>query len=77
MNQSRRERIATAKMAVSNVVQAAEQQAQDTVRQTYTLPDLVERAERDGVLASSTGKAYAEDVVNIEGVQELFIFDAQ
>ncbi|TFZ33782.1 diguanylate cyclase, partial [Pseudomonas syringae] len=50
MNQSKRERVATAKISVSNIVLAAEQQAQDTLRQAdNTLRHLVERVEHDGV----------------------------
>ncbi|WP_226507260.1 sensor domain-containing diguanylate cyclase [Pseudomonas sp. MWU16-30317] len=81
MNQSRRERVATAKIAVSNIVRAAEQQAQDTVRQAdNTLRDLVERVEHDGVAGDQQvrlAKLMAQDVVNVEGIQGLFIYDAQ
>ncbi|SDI96148.1 diguanylate cyclase (GGDEF) domain-containing protein [Pseudomonas flavescens] len=81
MNQSRRERLATAKIAVSNIVRAAEQQAQDTVRQAdNTLRDLVERVEHDGVAGEQQArmtKLMVEDVVNVEGIQGLFIYDAQ
>ncbi|WP_104698357.1 diguanylate cyclase [Pseudomonas syringae group genomosp. 3] len=81
MNQSRRERVATAKIAVSNIVQAAEQQAQDTVRQAdSTLRDLVERVEHDGVAGDQhvrLAKLMAQDVVNVEGIEGIFIYDAQ
>ena len=81
MNQSSRERVATAKIAVSNIVLAAEQQAQDTVRQAdNTLRDLVERVEHDGVEGdqqSRLAKLMAQDVVNVDGIQGLFIYDAQ
>jgi diguanylate cyclase (GGDEF)-like protein len=81
MNQSQRERIATAKIAVSNIVRAAEQQAQDTVRQAdNTLRDIVERVENDGVGGDQQvrlAKLMAEDVANIEGIQGLFVYDAQ
>ncbi len=81
MNQSRRERVATAKIAVSNIVQAAEQQAQDTVRHAdSTLRDLVERVEHDGVAGDQhvrLAKLMAQDVVNVEGIEGIFIYDAQ
>jgi len=81
MNQSKRERVATAKIAVSNIVLAAEQQARDTVRQAdNTLRDLVERVERDGLEGAQQArlaKLMAQDVVNVDGIQGLFIYDAQ
>jgi diguanylate cyclase (GGDEF)-like protein len=81
MNESKLERVATAKIAVLNVVSAAEQQAQDTIRQAdNTLRDLVERVEHDGVAGdqhSRLGKLMAQNVVNVEGIQGLFIYDAQ
>ncbi|MDU8502141.1 sensor domain-containing diguanylate cyclase [Pseudomonas syringae] len=81
MNQSKRERVATAKIAVSNIVLAAEQQAQDTLRQAdNTLRDLVERVEHDGVEGAQQArlaKLMAQDVVNVDGIQGLFIYDAQ
>ena len=81
MNQSRQERIATAKIAVSNIVRAAEQQAQDTVRQAdNTLRDLVERVEHDGlagVQQARLAKLMAQDLINVEAIQGLFIYDAQ
>lgn len=81
MNQSKQERVATAKIAVSNIVQAAEQQAQDTLRQAdNTLRDLVERVEHDGIAGEQQfrlAKLMAKDVVNVEGIQGLFIYDAQ
>ncbi|MBD8710304.1 GGDEF domain-containing protein [Pseudomonas sp. CFBP 13711] len=81
MNQSRLERIANAKIAVSNIVLAAEQQAQDTIRQAdNTLRDLVERVGHDGVAGEQLlrlTKLMAQDVINVEGLQGLFIYDAQ
>ncbi len=81
MNQSRRERVATATITVSNIVLAAEQQAQDTVRQAdNTLRDLVERVEHDGVEGpqqARLAKRMAQDVLNVNGIQGLFIYDAQ
>lgn len=81
MNQSKRERIATAQIAVSNIVLAAEQQAQDTLRQAdNTLRDLVERVEHDGIAGEQQTrltKLMAQAVVNVEGIQGLFIYDAQ
>ncbi|MEX6664731.1 diguanylate cyclase [Pseudomonas sp. W2-17] len=81
INQSRHERTANAKVAVSNIVRAAEQQAQDTIRQAdNTLRDIVERVEHDGVAKdqlSRLAELMAQDVVNVEGIQGLFIYDAQ
>ncbi|MBD8473371.1 GGDEF domain-containing protein [Pseudomonas sp. CFBP 8770] len=81
MSLSREERLAAAKVAVSNIVRAAEQQAQDTVRQAdNTLRDLVERVEHDGLAIDARArlaKLMAANVSNVEAVQGLFIFDAQ
>ncbi|MEQ7920265.1 sensor domain-containing diguanylate cyclase [Xanthomonas sp. WHRI 1810A] len=81
MNQSKLERIVTAKIAVSNIVRAAEQQASDTVRQAdNTLRDLVERVEHDGVTGEQQtrlSKLMAQDVANMGAIQGLFIYDAQ
>lgn len=80
MNQSRNERVATAKIAVSNIVRAAEQQAQDTVRQAdNTLRNLVERVEHDGVVGDQRVrlvKLMLQNVETVEGIQGLFIYDA-
>ncbi|EKG40148.1 GGDEF domain-containing protein domain-containing protein domain protein [Pseudomonas syringae pv. avellanae str. ISPaVe013] len=79
MNQSKLERVATAKIAVSNIVRAAEQQAHDTVRQAdNTLRDLVERV--DGVTGEQQtrlSKLMAQDVANMGAIQGLYIYDAQ
>ncbi|OSN24732.1 Phytochrome-like protein cph2 [Pseudomonas syringae pv. actinidiae] len=81
IKQSKRERVATAKISVSNIVLAAEQQAKDTIRQAdNTLRDLVERVERDGVDGAQharLAKLMAQDVVNVDGIQGLFIYDAR
>lgn len=81
MKQSRHERGASAKIAVSNIVRAAEQQAQDTVRQAdNTLRDLVERVEHDGIDAEQQARLtrlMAQAALNIGGIQGLFIYDAQ
>lgn len=82
MSQSRSERFANAEMTVYNIVRAAEQQAQDTVKQAdNTLRDLVERIENDGISSdvqkARLKKLMAQNVVNIEGVQGLFIYDEQ
>ncbi|WP_024675135.1 sensor domain-containing diguanylate cyclase [Pseudomonas syringae] len=81
MNQSKRERVATARIAVSNIVLAAEQQAQDTIKQAdNTLRDLVERVEHDGVADEQQArltKLMAQDLVNVKALQGLFIYDAQ
>jgi diguanylate cyclase (GGDEF)-like protein len=81
MNQSKHERLATAKIAVSNLVRSADQQAQDTFRQAdNTLKDLVERVEHDGVdgkQQARLAKLMASDLVNVEGIEGLFIYNAQ
>ncbi|MBD8599932.1 sensor domain-containing diguanylate cyclase [Pseudomonas sp. CFBP 8772] len=81
MKQSRNERIATAKISVSNIVLAAEQQAQDTIRQAdNTLRDLAERVEHDGVEGDQKvrlEKLMTQAVMNVDGIQGLFIYDAK
>ena len=81
MNQSKIERIATVKVSVSNIVRAAEQQAQDTVNLAdNTLRDLAERVEHDGIGPEQKARLAAllvQDVANIKGIQGLFIYDAQ
>lgn len=81
MTQSRQERADSTKTEVSNIVRAAEQQAQDTFRQAdNTLRDLIERVEHDGLAADQRArlkKLMARSVVNVEGIQALFIYDAQ
>lgn len=72
MTPSRRERLATANISVSNIVLAAEQQAQDTVRQAdNTLGDLVERVARDGMEVerrARLAKPMAQDLMNVDGI---------
>ena len=81
MNQSRLERMATAKIGVLNIVRAAEQQAQDTVRQADNmLRDLAERVEHDGVIGDQQArlsKLMAQNLMNVKSLHGLFIFDAQ
>jgi diguanylate cyclase (GGDEF)-like protein len=81
MKQSANERVAAAKMAVSNIVLAAEQLARDTMLQAdNTLQDLAERAVHEGVGAEQQVRLatlLAQQVERIEGIQGLFIFDAQ
>ena len=81
MVQSSGERVGAAKIAVSNIVLAAEQQARDTMLQAdNTLRDLAERVANDGVGPDQQErllKLMARQVNDIEGVQGLFIFDAQ
>lgn len=81
MNQSKRERFATAKAAVSNIVRATEQLARDTVLQAdNTLRDLVERVEHDGLAPDQhtrLAKLMAQNVKNIKGIQGLFLYDAE
>lgn len=80
MAQSSGERVDAAKITVSNIVLAAEQQARDTMLQAdNTLRDLAERVAHDGSgpdQQERLAKLLARQVSNIEGVQGLFIFDA-
>lgn len=79
--QSSGERVGAAKITVSNIVLAAEQQARDTMLQAdNTLRDLAERVAHDGSgpdQQERLAKLMARQVNDIEGVQGLFIFDAQ
>ncbi|WP_130928755.1 sensor domain-containing diguanylate cyclase [Pseudomonas sp. Sample_20] len=79
--QSSGERVDAAKITVSNIVLAAEQQARDTMLQAdNTLRDLAERVAHDGSgpdQQERLTKLMARQVNDIEGVQGLFIFDAQ
>ncbi|WP_434559423.1 diguanylate cyclase [Pseudomonas sp. R1-6] len=81
MVQSSGERVDAAKIAVSNIVLAAEQQARDTMLQAdNTLRDLSERVAHDGIgpdQQKRLAKLMARQVNDIEGIQGLFIFDAQ
>lgn len=81
MARSANERVEAAKITVSNIVLAAEQQARDTMLQAdNTLRDLAERVAHDGVgrdQQARLAKLMARQVNNIEGIQGLFIFDAQ
>lgn len=81
MVQSSGERVDAAKITVSNIVLAAEQQARDTMLQAdNTLRDLAERVAHDGSgpdQQERLAKLMARQVNDIEGVQGLFIFDAQ
>ncbi|PRW86076.1 diguanylate cyclase [Pseudomonas simiae] len=81
MVQSSDERVDAAKITVSNIVLAAEQQARDTMLQAdNTLRDLAERVAHDGSGTDQQerlAKLMARRVNDIEGVQGLFIFDAQ
>lgn len=79
--QSSGERVDAAKITVSNIVLAAEQQARDTMLQAdNTLRDLAERVAHDGSgpgQQERLAKLMARQVNDIEGIQGLFIFDAQ
>lgn len=81
MVQSSGERVDAAKITVSNIVLAAEQQARDTMLQAdNTLRDLAERVAHDGSgpdQRERLAKLMSRQVNDIEGVQGLFIFDAQ
>lgn len=79
MKQSRDERLANARVAVFNLVRAAEQQAQDTVRQADNLlRDLAERVEVDGTEPAQRLRLFrlmARNVETVEGIQGLFIYN--
>ena len=81
MKQSANERVDAAKKSVSNIVLAAEQLARDTMLQAdNSLQDLAERVMHDGVLADQQDRLatlLARQVESIDGIQGLFIFDAQ
>jgi diguanylate cyclase (GGDEF)-like protein len=81
MKQSANERVAAAKMAVSNIVLAAEQLARDTMLQAdNALQDLAERVVHEGAGADQQVRLatlLARQVESIDGIQGLFIFDAQ
>jgi diguanylate cyclase (GGDEF)-like protein len=81
LKHSSTERLANAKMAVSNIVRAAEQQAQDTIRQADNiLRDMAERVEHDGTGVDQQPrliKLMSQYIENTEGIQGLFIYDAQ
>ncbi|WP_426119903.1 sensor domain-containing diguanylate cyclase, partial [Pseudomonas sp. DSP3-2-2] len=68
-------------ISVSNIVRAAEQHARDTVLQAdNTLRDIAERVAHDGIGSGQQARLatlLAQKVENIEGIQGLFIFDAQ
>jgi diguanylate cyclase (GGDEF)-like protein len=81
MKQSANERVGAAKISVSNIVLAAEQVARDTMLQAdNTLQDLAERVAHDGIAADQQVRLatlLARQVESIDGIQGLFIFDAQ
>lgn len=80
IRQSANERLASAHDAVFNIARAVEQHAIDTVRQAdNTLKNLAERIEVDGVGAAQRlrlSRVMARNVVDVEGLQGLFIYDA-
>ncbi|MBI6853074.1 diguanylate cyclase [Pseudomonas cichorii] len=79
MKQSADERLADAERDVANIVNAAEQQAQDTIRQAdYKLRDIVERVESDGMNRAQQlrlHKLMAEDTAVMKSIQGFFIYD--
>ena len=81
INESSKERIATAKISVSNIVRAVEQQAQDTIQQAdNTLRDLAERVSHDGLGDEQRlrlSNILALNTTYIEGIQGLFIYNAR
>ena len=79
LKQSADERLTNAKIAVNNIVRAAEQQAQDTLRQAESiLNNLAERVENDKLDAEQRvrlSKVMASNVEATDGIQGLFIYD--
>lgn len=79
VKQSADERLSNARSAVFNIVRAAEQHATDTVRQAdNTLKNIAERIEGDGWNAPQRlrlSQLMARNVVDVEGLQGLFIYD--
>ncbi|GAB7529294.1 diguanylate cyclase [Pseudomonas sp. 3A(2025)] len=80
IRQSANERLASAETAVFNIARAVEQHAIDTVRQAdNTLKNLAERIEVDGVGPQQRlrlSRLMARNVADVEGLQGLFIYDA-
>ncbi|MDO7927554.1 diguanylate cyclase [Pseudomonas sp. KFB-139] len=81
IQQSADERLANAQMGVSNIVSAAEQQAQDTVRQADNkLRDIVERVESEGMDRPQQlrlHKIMSQDTATMDSIQGLFIYDEE
>lgn len=81
IKQSANERLASARSAVLNIVRATEQQATDTVRQAdNTLRNIAERIETDGLGTAQLerlAQLMKHNVVEVEGLQGLFVYDAQ
>nr|WP_200998930.1 sensor domain-containing diguanylate cyclase [Pseudomonas cichorii] len=79
MKQSADERLADAERDVANIVNAAEQQAQDTIRQAdYKLRDIVERVESEDMNRAQQlrlHKLMSEDTAVMKSIQGLFIYD--
>jgi hypothetical protein len=79
LKQSADERMTHAKSDVNNIVRAAEQQAQDTIRQAESiLSNLAERVENDTVSEEQRvrlSKVMASNVEATDGIQGLFIYD--
>jgi diguanylate cyclase (GGDEF)-like protein len=79
LKQSADERLTNAKIDVNNIVRAAEQQAQDTLRQAESiLSNLAERVENDEVSEGQRvrlSKVMASNVEATDGIQGLFIYD--
>lgn len=81
VSQSKTERIATSKLVVSSIVLAAELQVQSTLQQTdIVLRQLSERVKHDGVGSEQRSRltnVMAEEALKVEGIQGLFLYDAQ
>ena len=79
LKQSADERLMNATIAVSNIVRASEQQAQDTLRQAGSiLSNLAERVENDKLDAEQRIRLFklmANNVEAVDGIQGLFIYN--
>lgn len=79
LKQSADERLMNAQIAVSNIVRASEQQAQDTLRQAGSiLSNLAERVENDNLDAKQRTRLFkimASNVEATDGIQGLFIYN--
>ena len=80
LKQSADERLMNATIAVSNIVRASEQQAQDTLRQAGSiLSNLAERVENDKLDAEQRIRLFklmANNVEATDGIQGLFIYNS-
>ena len=80
LKQSANERLMNARIAVSNIVRASGQQAEDTLRQAESiLSNLAERVENDKLDAEQRTRLFKVMASNVEatdGIQGLFIYNS-